>query len=141
MLNAVFSLISFLHICCTTKRTHIPPLTRQSHHERGAVKGLRGAGMETPARTHTLIACEKLHGGGRLFVCLRRRCRCVYETTAPRALPPRLLIPPAQMKCNGADSIRALPPRENAWNQITPSPLRAFPALTAAGEGERSNGG
>lgn len=69
-----------------------------------------------PTRTHThtlLSACEKLRGDGCLFVCLRCCFWCVCDTTRPCSLPLRPLIPPVEMKCNGADSIRrVLPPRE-----------------------------
>lgn len=63
--------------------------------------------------THTFLsACVKLQGDGCLFVCLHCCFWCVCDTTRPRSLPLRPLIPPVEMKCNGADSIRALPPRE-----------------------------
>lgn len=69
--------------------------------------------MHTNTHTHTVLsACVKLRGDGCLFVCLRCCFWCVCDTTRPRSLPLRPLIPPVEMKCNGADSIRALPPRE-----------------------------
>lgn len=65
------------------------------------------------AHTHTVLsACVELQGDGRLFVCLHCCFWCVCDTTRPRSLPLRPLIPQVEMKCNGADSIRALPPRE-----------------------------
>jgi len=67
----------------------------------------------THTHTHTTLSTrEKLQGDCCLFVCLRRCFWCVCDTTRPRSLPLRPLIPPVEMKCNGADSIRALPPRE-----------------------------
>lgn len=67
----------------------------------------------THTQTHSLLsACERLRGDGCLFVCLRCCFWCVCDTTGPRSLPLRPLIPPVEMKCNGADSIRAQPPRE-----------------------------
>lgn len=65
----------------------------------------------TDTHTHNLISLWKA-ARRLLSVCLRRCFWCVCDTTRPRSLSLRPLIPPVEMKCNGVDSIRALPPRE-----------------------------
>ncbi len=85
------------------------------------------AHKQTHTHTHTLTHCLislRKAARRRLSVCLSALLFfwCVCDTTRPRSLPLRPLIPPVEMKCNGADSIRALPPRETQRNQITPNP-------------------
>jgi len=80
---------------------------------------------QTSTRMHTAMRCVHTQSTWRqthtashqqrhrcLFVCLRRSFWCVCDTTRLPSLSPRPLIPLVEMKCNGADSIRALPPWE-----------------------------
>lgn len=62
------------------------------------------------------------------FVCARCRFCCVCDTTRPRVLPLRPLIPPVEMKCNGADSIRAPPPRK-MWRIKSRQIPRSLPSI------------
>lgn len=69
-----------------------------------------------------------------LFVCVAVSGVFVIQHDRARSLwgP---LIPLVEMKCNGADSIRALPPREKKTKRRESNhtkSLRAFPAFTAA---------
>lgn len=89
--------------------------------------------------THTLLsASKKLQGDGCLFV--RVAVSGVCDTTGLRSLPLRPLIPPIQMKCNGANSIRALPPRETCRirsHQI-PQSLPSIHSCLVAGMGNET---
>lgn len=67
----------------------------------------------------------RLRGDGCLVVSADVCVVFVVQQDAAAAAvssPRGLLIPPAQMKCNGVDSIRAPPPQENTQNRITTNP-------------------
>lgn len=89
--------------------------------------------------TRTLLsASKKLQGDGCLFV--RVVVSGVCDTTGPLSLPLRPLIPPIQMKCNGANSIRALPPQETCRirsHQI-PQSLPSIHSCLVAGRGNET---
>lgn len=150
---------------------HVSPWTKQKHASTAedvtkTVRSYRIHEDETnaPGGVHIfyLISVWKAGGDRSLFVCQRRCFCCVCDTTQPPSPPPRLLIPPVEMKCNGADSIRALPPREtrriksrrnppepfrhsllqHKWEgnkTIVANSLGSFSAQTAAMEGDAAN--